>query len=108
METNQLTEAQKATLAVLTTRSISLGLSVRFLPKVTEGRRVACYRLQPLGSTRASHIEGIADDLALALQVESVLVRSLPAEGCVGIFVPRPAAEVKPTLWRDLVGAQPK
>ena len=58
--------------------------------------------MQPIGSTRASHIEAIADDLALTLQVESVLVRQLPQEGCVGIFVPIPADEVKVVMWRDL------
>ena len=63
-----------------------------------------CFRLQPQGSTRASQIENLADDLALTLRVESVLVRSLPQEGCVGIFVPRPKHEVHLVLWRDLLG----
>ena len=62
-----------------------------------------CFRLAPQGSTRASHIEAIADDLALALHVESVLVRPIPAEGCVGIFVPIPPDEIEMVLWRDLL-----
>lgn len=67
------------------------------------GRRVLCFRLAPQGSTRASHLEAIADDLALALHVESVLVRPIPQEGCVGIFVPIPPDEIEMVLWRDLL-----
>jgi S-DNA-T family DNA segregation ATPase FtsK/SpoIIIE len=61
----------------------------------------------PQGSTKVSHLEGIAEDLALALQVESVLVRSLPSEGCVGIFIPRPPDEIEMVMWRDLLGITP-
>ena len=61
----------------------------------------------PQGSTRASHLENIAEDLALALQVESVLIRPLPQEGCVGIFVPHPPSEIKTVMWRDLLATSP-
>jgi len=98
---DQLTTQQKQVIAVILTRATSLGLTVKPLLKVTIGRRVECFRLIPLGSTRAGHLESISDDLALALQVPSVLVRPIPEEGCVGISVPRNEDEVEMVFWKD-------
>lgn len=63
------------------------------------------YRLVPHGRTRASALEALAGDLALALRVEDVLVQQLPQEGCVGVFVPRTSSASEPLLWRDLFGS---
>src|SRR5260221_5718220 len=58
------------------------------LPTVVTGPMVSVYRFEPRGSTRISAIEGLAKDLALALNVEAVLCKRMPGDSAVGIFVP--------------------
>jgi S-DNA-T family DNA segregation ATPase FtsK/SpoIIIE len=58
------------------------------LPSVTVGPVVSGYRFEPRGATRISHIESLAKDFALALGVESVLVKRMPGDNAIGVFVP--------------------
>lgn len=96
-----LSKDHEQTLSVITAKAIGLGVSVSPIKRVTDGTMVTLYRLQPQGRTRASHVEGIAQDIALVLCVDSVFVQAIPHEGAIGIYVPR--KDAKPTPWVSLV-----
>ena len=85
---NQLTEEQVQIFATLVSKMRALQVDASPLPSVTVGPVVSGYRFEPRGSTRISHIEGLAKDFALALGVESVLVKRMPGDNAVGVFVP--------------------
>jgi S-DNA-T family DNA segregation ATPase FtsK/SpoIIIE len=77
-------------------------LNAKFVDPVSVGPIVSVYRCLPQGTTKVSHLEAIAQDFALALGVEDVMVKRMPGEVAVGIFVPN--AERKWVNWRDIVG----
>ena len=85
---SQLTDEQIQTFATLVSKMRALQVDASPLPSVTVGPVVSGYRFEPKGSTRISHIEGLAKDFALALGVESVLVKRMPGDNAVGVFVP--------------------
>ncbi len=59
---------------------------------VTPGARVILFEWQPAPGVKASRLEQLEDDLALALKAERVrVVVPLPGKGTVGIEVPHPA-----------------
>jgi S-DNA-T family DNA segregation ATPase FtsK/SpoIIIE len=99
-----LTDEQLATSSRIALKIAELSLSAKFLQPISVGPIVSVYRFMPQGSTRVSHIEGIAQDLAIALGVEDVFVKRMPGESAVGIFVPN--RERKWIYWRDIVGPQ--
>jgi len=70
-----------------------LGLEAIFKPPITKGPIISAYRFTPKGRTRVSHLEMLASDFAIALGVEDVLVKRMPGESAVGIFVPRKERE---------------
>ena len=74
--------------AQLLTKITELGHSVTYIPQVSEGPIVTIYRFLPRGATRVSHIEGLAQDFAICLGVEDVLVKRIPGESAVSIWVP--------------------
>lgn len=82
MNTEQLDTAAK-----LIQRLASLNVSANFLG-VTEGPVVSVYRFEPTGSTRVSHLEALAADFAVATSSQAVLVKRMPSEAAVGVFVP--------------------
>jgi S-DNA-T family DNA segregation ATPase FtsK/SpoIIIE len=96
-------DEQKAIAAVLAHKIVSLGYSAEFVPPIVTGPVVSVYRFQPYGSTRVSHIEGMAEDFAVALGAEHIFTKRLPGETAVGIFVPN--KERKFVLWRDVITA---
>lgn len=100
-QTQQLTDEQLRVSATLAMKISSLGLNAKFVNEVSVGPVVSVYRFLPQGTTKVSHFEAIAQDFALALGVEDVLVKRMPGEVAVGIFVPN----VKRgwVNWRDVV-----
>ncbi|MEK7766753.1 MAG: DNA translocase FtsK 4TM domain-containing protein [bacterium] len=59
---------------------------------VTSGARVILFEWQPAPGVKASRLENLADDLALALKAERVrVVLPLPGKGTIGIEVPHPS-----------------
>jgi DNA segregation ATPase FtsK/SpoIIIE, S-DNA-T family len=83
-----LTEEQLEIVAKLTHKMSILGASAKPLPQVTIGPIVSVYRFMPTGSTRVSQIESLATDFAVELGVEDVVVKRLPGDNAVGVFVP--------------------
>lgn len=83
-----MTEEQVNTFAVLISKMRALQVEAKACQEITVGPVVSGYRFEPTGSTRISHIEGLARDFAMALGVEDVLVKRMPGDSAVGIFVP--------------------
>jgi S-DNA-T family DNA segregation ATPase FtsK/SpoIIIE len=71
-----------------------LGLSVKPLPKdISVGPVVTVYRFEPQGSTKVANIEALADDFAVILKAEDIVVKRLPGEAAVAVFVPNRVRE---------------
>lgn len=83
-----LTPEQIRTMSVIGMKLLGLGCNVKMLPNVSVGPIVSVYRLLPQGSTKVSHLEALASDLAVALGVEDILIKRLPGESAVAVFVP--------------------
>lgn len=89
-----LTAEQNAVLTALTFKMAQLGLSVRPLPKeVSVGPVVTVYRFEPQGNTKVSHIEALSQDFAVILKAEDIVVKRLPGEAAVAVFVPNKVRE---------------
>lgn len=88
LEQTQKAPEQVATIIAITHKLVSLGLTADFVEPISVGPIVSVYRFQPRGSTKVSHMEGLSADFAIALGAEDVLVKRMPGETSVGIFVP--------------------
>lgn len=95
-----LSEEQRAVVTVLQYKLSTLGVAARFVEPISVGPIVSVYRFLPIGSSRVSQLEGLAEDFAITLGVEDVFVKRMPGESAVGIFVPN--KERKWVHWRDL------
>jgi len=82
------TPEQEATIIALAHKIASLGLTATFVDPISVGPIVSVYRFHPTGSTKVSHLEGLSQDFAVALGAEDVMVKRMPGESSVGIFVP--------------------
>jgi S-DNA-T family DNA segregation ATPase FtsK/SpoIIIE len=82
------TEEQRAVVLVLAHKLTQLGLSATFVEPISVGPIVSVYRFQPQGSTKVSHLEGLSQDFAVTLGAEDVMVKRMPGESAVGVFVP--------------------
>lgn len=102
MAETKLSDSQLRISVRIATKFALLGIQTKFIEPVIEGPVVSIYRFQPEGSTRVSHIESLAPDLAVSLGVEDVFVKRMPGEEAVGIFVPN--EERKWVNWRDICG----
>ncbi len=51
------------------------------------------YEFKPDAGVKYSRITGLADDLCLAMQAESVLIDRIPGKSTVGIQIPNPHRE---------------
>src|SRR5271154_181374 len=100
--TTVLTQHQQAISARIALKFAELGVAAKFIPPISEGPIVSVYRFMPQGTTKVSHIEALAQDIALTLGVEDVFVKRMPGESAVGVFVPN--LERKWILWREEVG----
>lgn len=85
---NQLTENQCDVLAKLTHKMLILGAPAKPLSHVTVGPIVSVYRFQPANTTRVAQIETLAQDFAMELGVEDVVVKRMPGDNSVSVFVP--------------------
>jgi len=94
------TDEQRAISIVIAHKLASLNLNATFVEPVSVGPIVSVYRFLPHSTTKVSHIESLSQDFALALGVEDVLVKRMPGEVAVGIFVPN--RERKYVQWRDV------
>src|SRR5258708_5688206 len=83
-----LSDEQVQVFATLVSKMCALQVDASPLPTVTVGPVVSGYRFEPKGATRISHIESLAKDFALALGAESVLVKRMPGDSAVTVFVP--------------------
>lgn len=101
-----MTDAQAEIAAKLTRKMLILGAAAKPLSDVTVGPLVSVYRFAPAGNTRVSQIEALATDFAVELGVEDVVVKRIPGENCVAVFVPNEKRnyvkflETTPALWR--------
>lgn len=82
------TPEQEAVVIVISHKLTQLGLSATFVDPISVGPIVSVYRFQPQGSTKVSHLEGLSQDFAVTLGAEDVMVKRMPGESAVGIFVP--------------------
>ena len=92
---------QLLTLARITSKTAELGYTADVVPNISEGPILSVYRLLPTGSTRVAQLEALASDFAVTLGVEDVLVKRLPGEAAVAVFVPRVTRS--PVKWLDLL-----
>jgi DNA segregation ATPase FtsK/SpoIIIE, S-DNA-T family len=97
-----LTDEQLLTLAKLTERLTALNVTAKF-DGLDEGPVVSVYKFRPVGSTRVTQLEALAADFAVATGTEAVMVKRLPGESAVGVFVPN--AERKGVTFRDAMTA---
>jgi S-DNA-T family DNA segregation ATPase FtsK/SpoIIIE len=93
------TDAQFKVIAGVTLKLAQLGLEVTFVEPITTGPLVTTYRFVPRAAAKVVQIERAAQDIALTLGVEDVLIRRLPGEAVIGVSVPNE----NPTrvMWRD-------
>lgn len=93
------TDNQLRIITAITMKLAQLGLEVSFVEPITTGPLITTYRFAPKSATKVSQITGCAQDLALTLSVEDVLVRRLPGEAVIGVSVPN--EHRTSVLWRD-------
>jgi S-DNA-T family DNA segregation ATPase FtsK/SpoIIIE len=61
--------------------------------QIHPGPVVTTFELKPDAGVKYSKITGLADDLCLAMQAESILIERLPGKSTVGIQIPNPNRE---------------
>jgi S-DNA-T family DNA segregation ATPase FtsK/SpoIIIE len=61
--------------------------------QIHPGPVVTTFEFKPDAGVKYSKITGLADDLCLAMQAESVLIDRIPGKSTVGIQIPNPARE---------------
>ena len=69
--------------------------------QIHPGPVVTTYEFKPDAGVKYSKITGLADDLCLAMQAESVLIDRIPGKSTVGIQIPNPNRE--PISLRELL-----
>jgi DNA segregation ATPase FtsK/SpoIIIE, S-DNA-T family len=82
------TDEQQATVIAIAHKLSQLGLTATFVDPISVGPIVSVYRFHPTGSTKVSHLEALSQDFAVALGAEDIMVKRMPGESAVGIFVP--------------------
>lgn len=99
------TEEQTKTITHIVLKLAQLGHEVSWQEPITTGPLITTFRFMPRSATKIAQITSCAQDLALALHVEDVVVRRLAGEGCVGISVPNASRTM--VLWRDTLTKPP-
>lgn len=92
-------DSQFKTIAAITMKLAQLGLEVSFVEPITTGPLITTFRFTPRSAAKVSQITACAQDLALTLSVEDVLVRRLPGEAVIGVSVPNAHRTI--VNWRD-------
>lgn len=96
-----LTDEQTRTIARLTAKMSQLGVEAKPTDQITSGPIVTIYRFTPFGSTKVKQVEALANDFAMTLGVEDVVVKRLTGESSVAVFVPNETR--RPIYYRDVV-----
>ena len=73
--------------------------------QIHPGPVVTTYEFKPDAGVKYSKITGLADDLCLAMQAESVLIDRIPGKSTVGIQIPNPTREL--ISLRELLESEP-
>jgi S-DNA-T family DNA segregation ATPase FtsK/SpoIIIE len=73
--------------------------------QIHPGPVVTTYELKPDAGVKYSKITGLADDLCLAMQAESVLIDRIPGKSTVGIQIPNPNRDQ--ISLRELLESEP-
>jgi DNA segregation ATPase FtsK/SpoIIIE, S-DNA-T family len=97
-----LTPEQLGVVSKLVGKLIELQIDCEFVPPVTVGPVISLYKFRPTGKTRVSNIESLADDFAVTLGVEDVLVKRRVGDSAVSIAVPNATRTF--VQFRDTVG----
>jgi len=63
------------------------------ITQINPGPVVTTFEFKPEAGIKYSRITGLADDLCLALQAESILIERIPGKSTVGIEAPNPVRE---------------
>ncbi len=72
--------------------------------QIHPGPVVTTYEFKPDAGVKYSRITGLADDLCLAMQAESILIDRIPGKATVGIQIPNPHRE--PITLRELLESE--
>ncbi len=72
--------------------------------QIHPGPVVTTFEFKPDAGVKYSKITGLADDLCLAMQAESVLIDRIPGKSTVGIQIPNPNRE--PISLRELLESE--
>jgi DNA segregation ATPase FtsK/SpoIIIE, S-DNA-T family len=72
--------------------------------QIHPGPVVTTFEFKPDAGVKYSKVTGLADDLCLAMQAESVLIERIPGKSTVGIQIPNPNRE--PISLRELLESE--
>lgn len=86
---DKLTQEQKAVVEIIQEKIAVFGKYAEFVGPVTQGPIIDTYRFLPTRHTKVAHLEAMHKDFAVALGAENVLVKRMPGESAVGVFVPK-------------------
>lgn len=84
----KLTPEQKVVVSTVMEKIQALGKKVEFVGPVSVGPVISTYRFLPVGKTKVAQVEAMSKDFAVALGAEAILVKRMPGESAVGVFVP--------------------
>jgi DNA segregation ATPase FtsK/SpoIIIE, S-DNA-T family len=96
---DKLTPEQADVVERLTDKIVALGRHAAFVGPVSVGPIISTYRFFPEHRTKVAHLESMAKDFAVELGSESIVVKRMPGESAVGIFVPN--KNRKMVMFRD-------
>lgn len=84
-----LTEEQKRIVDTISDKISALNRDAEFIGPVSVGPLISTYRFFPLRHTKVAHLEAMSKDFAVSLGTdENILVKRMPGESAVGVFVP--------------------
>jgi S-DNA-T family DNA segregation ATPase FtsK/SpoIIIE len=95
----KLTPEQAEVVEILADKISTLGRHAEFVGPVSVGPIISTYRFFPVQRTKVAHLEGFAKDFAVALGSESIVVKRMPGESAVGVFVPNKHRKL--VMFRD-------
>jgi S-DNA-T family DNA segregation ATPase FtsK/SpoIIIE len=98
---DELTDEQKQVLLKIAEKCMYLGVNVKFVGPPLVGPIITSYRFQLSGSTKIAQFENISEDIALGLGVENVMIKRMPGDNAISVFVPN--RNRTPVKWRDLI-----
>jgi len=91
---DKLSPEQRMIVDSLLEKVSNLGKHLEFLEPVTVGPMISTYRLMPIHKTRVAHLEGMMKDFAVAVKADTLVVKRIPGEAAVGVFVPNSVQKI--------------